>query len=139
MSRRFALVLQYYEAVYLMRRYMERLPVDSRSNSQIKRLLAEAEPLYALAAQGFDAIPAPNRRAVKIACVLYRGIGRKIMDTPAAVYWSQRVQLSKVEKALGVLQVVMGLQGQPMAPAANALQVHQTALQCIPGFPSVWA
>jgi calpain-7 len=37
---------QYYEAVYLMRRYMERLPMDSSSNSQIKQLLAEKAEHY---------------------------------------------------------------------------------------------
>jgi hypothetical protein len=37
---------QYYEAVYLMRRYMECLPMDSSSNRQIKRLLAEKANQY---------------------------------------------------------------------------------------------
>ncbi len=105
----------------------------------IRRLLGEAEPLYALAEQGFDAIPRANRRAVRIACVLYRGIGRKILATPEPLYWSQRVHLRSHAKALGVLQVLMGVHVKPTEPSSNALQEHESALRLIPGFPRVWA
>jgi 15-cis-phytoene synthase len=101
----------------------------------VQRLLAEAEPLYASAEQGFDAIPMPNRRAVKIACVLYRGIGRKIMKMPSQEYWAERVHLSAATKASGVMQVLMGMSGQSKPPLVSALTEHQSVLQRIPGFP----
>jgi 15-cis-phytoene synthase len=101
----------------------------------IERLLAEAEQLYGLAEQGFHAIPLPNRRAIEIACVLYRGIGRKIVRTGSNAYWQQRVQLSKWEKIKGVVQVLVGNTKHAAQPAADVLQTHQGALQRIPGFP----
>ncbi len=105
----------------------------------IKRLLAQAETLYALAEQGFETIPAPNRRAIKIAAVLYRGIGRKIVNMPASQYWAQRVQLSSRKKLAGVLQVFLGAQSKAMPLVSNPLREHSNALHAIPGFPTVWA
>jgi 15-cis-phytoene synthase len=105
----------------------------------IEKLLAEAEQFYGLAEQGFHQIPMPNRRAIEIACVLYRGIGRKIVRTGSNAYWQQRVQLNKWEKIKGVMQVLVGGKRQVAHPAADALQAHQGALQRIPGFPRVLA
>jgi 15-cis-phytoene synthase len=105
----------------------------------IEKLLAEAEQLYGLAEQGFHAIPLPNRRAIEIACVLYRGIGRKIVRTGADAYWQQRVHLSKWEKIKGVVQVLSGSTKHAAQPAADVLQAHQADLQRIPGFPRVLA
>lgn len=110
----------------------------SQAFCAINRLLAEAELLYALAEQGFEAIPMPNRRAVRIACVLYRGIGRKIMKTPEPLYWSQRVQLGFAAKALGVMQVMLGRHVKATGPASDALQKHEDVLRLIPGFPRAW-
>lgn len=104
-----------------------------------QRLLVEAEPLYALAEQGFDAIPMPNRRAVRIACVLYRAIGRKISATPEPLYWPQRVHLGVGAKVLVVLRDVLGRHGHSVHVVSTALQEHQDALQRIPGFPRMWA
>jgi 15-cis-phytoene synthase len=100
----------------------------------IERLLLEAEQLYTLAEQGFAVIPASNRRAIQVACVLYRGIGRKILRTGSSAYWQQRVHLSKWEKIKGVAQVLFGGARPAQKPAADALQVHQGVLQSIPGF-----
>jgi 15-cis-phytoene synthase len=105
----------------------------------IEKLLAEAEQLYSLAELGFHAIPMPNRRAIEVACVLYRGIGRKILRKGSADYWQQRVHLSKWEKIKGVMQVFFGNTKQAAQPAADVLQAHQGALQRIPGFPRVLA
>jgi 15-cis-phytoene synthase len=101
----------------------------------VLRLLTEAEALYALAERGFDAIPMPNRRAMLIACVLYRGIGRKISAIPEALYWQQRVHLGSGVKALAVLRVLLGLHGTSVQATSNALQDHENVLQLIPGFP----
>lgn len=110
----------------------------SQAFEAIRLLLKEAELLYAMGEQGFDAIPRGNRRAVQIACVLYRGIGRKIMVTPEPVYWRQRTQISAGVKALGVLQVLLGMHGEPARVVLSALQEHQGQLKLIPGFPQVW-
>jgi 15-cis-phytoene synthase len=101
----------------------------------IEKLLAQAEQLYGLAELGFHAIPLPNRRAIEVACVLYRGIGRKILRTGSNNYWQQRVQLSQWEKIKGVVQVFMGNKRHVVQPAADVLQAHHGALQRIPGFP----
>lgn len=107
----------------------------SQAFAAVLRLLNEAEALYALAEQGFDAIPMPNRRAMRVACMLYRGIGRKISATPEALYWQQRVHLGSGAKALAVLRVLLGLHGTSTQTATNALQDHENVLQLIPGFP----
>ncbi len=114
---------------------------ESRQQAHVAivRLLAEAEALYALAEQGFAAIPAPNRRAIHIACVLYRGIGRKILQMPEPVYWQQRMHLTRWEKIRSVAQVMLGLPRRKNVPSADALQAHHSVLQRIPGFPSAMA
>ena len=104
-----------------------------------KKLLAEAELLYALAEQGFDAIPLPNRRAIRIACVLYRGIGRKITATAEPLYWQGRVHLGPGHKALAVTRVLLGIHGKSAPSNTNALREHLGALQQIPGFPKMQA
>jgi 15-cis-phytoene synthase len=101
----------------------------------MEKLLAEAELLYGLAEQGFHAIPLPNRRAIEVACVLYRGIGRKVVRKGSSNYWQHRVQLSKWEKIKGVIQVFIGNTRQKRPIVADILQVHHEALQHIPGFP----
>lgn len=110
-----------------------------QTHAAVLRLLVEAEQLYALAEQGFSSIPSPNRRAIQIACVLYRGIGRKIMRTQAEVYWQQRVQLGRFEKLRCIAQVMLGISGRKLKPNADALQAHHNELQRIPGFPSALA
>jgi 15-cis-phytoene synthase len=64
----------------------------------IARTTALAEELYTFAQEGLHHIPAPNQRAIRIALVLYRGIGRKIMRRGAQQYWQGRVHLGLVEK-----------------------------------------
>lgn len=104
----------------------------------VKRLLAEAEPLYALGAQGFAAIPVKNRRAVKIACELYRDIGRKITGMPETTYWGQRTQLGASRKLRLLLQVLIGMDRDCLPASKNTLDEYQSELQRIPGFPRVW-
>jgi phytoene synthase len=103
----------------------------------VQQLLAEADALYALAELGFDAIPLPNRRAIKIASALYQAIGHKIMVTQPAMYWQQRVQLGKTEKARLVVRVLFG---KSVRASSNALNATQTQLlHHIPGFPKAQA
>ncbi len=110
----------------------------SQAFEAIRRLLKEAEFFYAMGEQGFNAIPMPNRRAVQIACALYRGIGRKIMLTPEPHYWRQRTQIGAGVKVLRVLQVLLGMHGEPARAVPSAMQEHQGQLKLIPGFPQVW-
>jgi 15-cis-phytoene synthase len=100
----------------------------------IERLLREAEGWYALAEEGFEAIPAANRRAIRVAMALYRGIGRKILSVGQQAYWGQRVHLSKWEK-IGVIaqmawpdRVTQPKQSQSLLPSPRLLS--------IPGFPA---
>lgn len=101
-----------------------------------QQLLAEADSLYEQAAQGFDAIPLPNRRAIKIASALYQGIGRKIMQTHPQQYWRRRVQLSSVEKLRLVAKVLLGQKNNQQQSAVQSAQTQQHILLRIPGFPS---
>jgi 15-cis-phytoene synthase len=104
----------------------------------IERLIAQAEQLYAYAEQGFVAIPERNRRAIEVACVLYRGIGRKILSE-SPMYWQRRVHLSRWEKVSAVCQVMLGYADQRKPSPAHALQLDQHDLQRIPGFPAALA
>jgi 15-cis-phytoene synthase len=100
----------------------------------VQQLLSEADILYAQAALGFEAIPLPNRRAIKIACALYQGIGHKIAATEPAQYWRQRVQLGALEKTHLVLKVLLGRASGVTPEGLHAAQVN--ILRHIPGFPS---
>jgi 15-cis-phytoene synthase len=102
----------------------------------VQLLLAEADALYAQAALGFDAIPMPNRRAIKIACALYQGIGHKIMRMSSEQYWLQRVHLTAWEKSRLVFDVLLGRQPESSAENASIFSQHEQMLLHIPGFPS---
>jgi 15-cis-phytoene synthase len=81
-----------------------------RAFSAVRRVLALAEERYAFAEQGLPLIPPQNRRAVRVALVLYRGIGRKILRRGPAHFWQGRTVLSGLEKAqLTALAVCSGL------------------------------
>ncbi len=69
-----------------------------RAFGAIKRLLALAEHFYDEGASGLMYIPARNRRAISIALVLYRGIGRKILARGPEHYWHGRAHLAALEK-----------------------------------------
>jgi 15-cis-phytoene synthase len=101
----------------------------------ITRLLLEAEAWYDLAQEGFAAIPTPNRRAIRVAMTLYRGIGRKILRTGNLAYWGQRVHVSKLEK----LSLVAGMLIAPAKSTAPRPQwplMQSPRLINIPGFPA---
>lgn len=108
----------------------------------IDRLLQEAEQLYALAERGFSSIPHENRRAIEVACFLYRGIGRKILHRGMQVYWQRRAHLSAWEKLRCVMQVWVGRSSQvsqvAVQKSADPFVQYQADLQGIPGFPRAW-
>lgn len=101
----------------------------------IARVLALAENFYAFAEGGLHLIPQRNRRAIRIALVLYRGIGRKILRRGPERYWQGRTSLSALEK-LRLIAPLVRVDGKP--PAARP---HDTgpagvlqALRTLPSF-----
>jgi 15-cis-phytoene synthase len=89
-----------------------RQPADAaarlRAFAAITRVLALAKDFYAFGERGLPLIPAPNRRAVRIALVLYRGIGRKIMKRGADRYWQGRTHLGALAKLWLTAPLLLG-------------------------------
>jgi 15-cis-phytoene synthase len=69
-----------------------------RAFAAIAKVLALAEDFYSFSEQGLHHIPNPNQRAIQLALVLYRGIGRKILQRGQDQYWHGRVHLNVIEK-----------------------------------------
>jgi 15-cis-phytoene synthase len=116
-----------------------RRPVDAaargRAFAAIARVLALAENFYTFAEGGLHLIPQRNRRAIRIALVLYRGIGRKILRRGPERYWQGRTSLSALEKLRLIAPLVLvGERPQaarrPDAAPAGVLQ----ALRTLPSF-----
>jgi 15-cis-phytoene synthase len=106
----------------------------------IERVLAWAEAFYAFAQQGLGQIPKSNRRAIRIALCLYRGIGRKILSAGPERYWQGRACLSGFEKLHLTAMSLAGMnRAQTFAAAmptrAEVLAALQS-LQGLPGFPA---
>jgi phytoene synthase len=78
-----------------------------RAFAMVQRLLMLADDFYAFAAPGLAAIPARNRRAVRIAAALYQAIGHKILKIGPAQYWQGRVSLSRMERGSLMLRTVL--------------------------------
>jgi 15-cis-phytoene synthase len=102
----------------------------------VQRLLAQAEVFYAQGQQGLMHIPARNRKAIRIALLLYRAIGRKILSQGAAYLHSGRVHLNPMAK--------LGWIASALWPWPSRIQTRQEmdsmaqarpALLLIPGFP----
>ncbi len=105
----------------------------------IAHLLAQAERLYEFALSGVDQIAPQNQRAIQVALVLYRGIGRKILRLGPERYWHGRVHLSVVEKICLIAQVLMQGKPQPSGHAGRAwFEREFSALAHLPGFPRAW-
>ena len=86
-----------------------------RAFTMVQRLLALADDFYAFAAPGLAAIPARNRRAVRIAATLYQAIGHKILKIGADQYWQGRVSLSRMERGRLMLRTLLNRElGQPI-------------------------
>ena len=101
----------------------------SKAFAMVRRVLVLADDFYAFAAQGLDAIPTRNRRAIRIAIALYQGIGHKILRVGPERYWNGRVHLTRIEQGSRIVQAVLrsghgGLAHPRSAVAADFLQVH---------------
>lgn len=78
-----------------------------RAFAAIARVLALAETFYTFAESGLHGIPPRNRRAIRVALVLYRGIGRKILRRGPERYWQGRTSLGALEKIRLIAPVVL--------------------------------
>jgi 15-cis-phytoene synthase len=110
----------------------------------IKRLLAWADVFYGFADQGLGHIAQPNRRAIRIALNLYRGIGCKILRGGPDAYWQGRAHLSGFEKLRLTCSTLVN-PSRSIAPIValserdqgvrKDVQVALQSLQGLPGFP----
>ena len=106
-----------------------------QSFAAIKNLLGMADAFYAYGVQGLIYIPAGNRRAIRIAMSLYRGIGRKIVANGADRYWHGRTSLGRFEKTRLIVACYLGAE-KHAGTAVRDVVTHDLAhLARIPGFP----
>lgn len=79
----------------------------TRAFAMVRRVLALADDFYAFAAQGLEAIPTRNRRAIRIAMALYQGIGHKILKVGPERYWQGRIHLSRLERSGSIVRTIL--------------------------------
>ena len=108
----------------------------ARSFKMIEKILHMADEFYAYALQGLTAIPADNRRAIRIAAALYRGIGRKILANGAGRYWQGRTSLGRFEKIKLIVACYAGSDQVPTITGRDRVVQAQRHLTRIPGFPA---
>jgi 15-cis-phytoene synthase len=101
----------------------------------LRKLLALADDFYAYAQSGMQAIPAPNRRAIRIATALYQAIGHKIVRLGPEQFWRGRVSLSAAEKSWLVARTLVRSPG-PALPARDVWRSDLSHLADTPGFPA---
>jgi 15-cis-phytoene synthase len=101
----------------------------------LRRLLALADDFYAYAQSGIKAIPAPNRRAIRIATALYQAIGRKIVQRGPDRYWQGRTSLGAAEKSWLIARTLLSSPA-PMQPARDVWRSDLSHLADTPGFPA---
>ena len=115
-----------------------RQPADAAARERafacIKRVLALAEDFYDFGELGLRLIPASNRRAVRVALVLYRGIGRKILKRGAQRYWQGRTHLGALEKLQLTAPLLLS---EPLPRAATTARAVMTWLNALPPFPGL--
>ena len=107
----------------------------TQSFAAIQKLLCMADTFYAYALQGLCHIPAGNRRAIRIAASLYRGIGQKILDNGAERYWLGRTALGRLEKINRIIACYMGVGTLTATPVRDVIANDLQHLKLVPGFP----
>lgn len=117
-----------------------RAPHDSaqamQSFAAIARLLHLADDFYAYSQQGFVHIPAANRRAIRIAAALYRGIGQKILAGGGKTYWHGRTSLGRFKKVKLIIACYAGGDKLPRAAVRDVVGNDLKHLALVPGFPA---
>lgn len=104
--------------------------------SMLERLLTLAEDFYAYAEAGLHYIPPGNRRAIRIALVLYRGIGRKVLRGGPSRYWNGRVHLSSSEKWRLMSVAILFPKAADAPSLRDVVACDLSHLQGVPGFPA---
>ena len=96
----------------------------TRAFLMVRRVLALADDFYAFAAQGLEAIPTRNRRAIRIAMALYQGIGHKILKVGPEQYWKGRVYLTRLERSGRIVGTILrgGLSGRASSGESAGLE-----------------
>ena len=105
------------------------------SFAAIKKLLEMADEFYAYGMQGLIYIPAGNRRAIRIAIALYRGIGKKIVANGPDHYWRGRTSLGRFEKLRLIVGCSLGAGKHPGTAIRDVMTQDLAHLTLIPGFP----
>ncbi len=100
----------------------------------LRKLLALADDFYAYAQSGIQAIPVPNRRAIRIATALYQAIGHKIVQGGPDRFWQGRASLGATEKSWLVLRTL--LSSPAVKPARDVWRSELAHLADTPGFPA---
>ena len=108
----------------------------SQSFAAIQNLLHLADDFYAYSQQGFGSIPAGNRRAIRIAAALYRGIGQEILDRGADGYWRGRTSLGRFKKMKLIIACYAGADNLSSAAVRDVVTHDLKHLALIPGFPA---
>ena len=104
--------------------------------AMLERLLALAEDFYAYAETGLHYIPSDNRRASRIALVLYRGIGHKILREGPLQYWKSRAYLGKLEKWSLISRALLFPTIRCTRPLRDVVACDLSHLRGVPGFPA---
>lgn len=107
-----------------------------QSFTVIQKLLRLADDFYAYSQQGFERIPAGNRRAIRIAAALYRGIGQEILDRGADYYWRGRTSLGRFKKMKLIIACYTGADSLSGVAVRDVVMHDLKHLALIPGFPA---
>jgi 15-cis-phytoene synthase len=101
----------------------------------LRKLLALADDFYAYAQSGIQSIPAPNRRAIRIATALYQAIGHKIVRRGPDRFWQGRTSLGVAEKSWLVASTLL-TSPAAVQPARDVWRSELAHLADTPGFPA---
>jgi 15-cis-phytoene synthase len=104
--------------------------------SMLEKLLALAEDFYAYAETGLHYIPSANRRAIRIALFLYRGIGRKVLRRGPSRYWNGRVHLGNLEKWHLMSAALLSGNKKNEHSMRDVVACDLSHLRGVPGFPA---
>ena len=114
-------------------------PIDATQRMQafaaLRKLLALADDFYAYAQSGIQAIPAPNRRAIRIATALYQAIGHKISQGGPDNYWQGRTTLGAAEKTWLISRTLFNNPATKQ-PSRDVWRSELSHLADTPGFPA---
>jgi 15-cis-phytoene synthase len=100
----------------------------------LRKLLTLADDFYAYAQSGMQAIPAPNRRAIRIATALYQAIGHKIVQGGPDRFWQGRTSLGPAEKTWLIARTLFS--SANAKPARDVWRSELGHLADTPGFPA---